>query len=167
MRIFVVLVIVAGAGWYWLVGSKRISEDDVHAHYTTQMQALAERDVKSMCNGLDDAYQGTDTIVSRAGRVEESTDKAKACANVERFFANAKQLESQLPGGFQIDTDQRIQSITLSADRKQATVQVNSVVKLGNPQVLLLKFTSQQTDTFVRKNGHLRQVSQVSKTLIE
>jgi hypothetical protein len=76
-------------------------------------------------------------------------------------------MESQLPGGFQIDTDHRIESVTLSADRKQATVKVNSVIKLGNPQVLLMKFTSEQTDTFVRKNGRLRLVSQASKTLVE
>jgi hypothetical protein len=167
MRILVLLIIAAGAGWWWLVGSKRISEEDVHAHYMAQMQAFAERDAKSMCDALDDAFQGTDSMVSRAGRVQESLDKAKACANMEQFFTDAKQMESQLPGGFQIDTDHRIESVTLSADRKQATVKVNSVIKLGNPQVLLMKFTSEQTDTFVRKNGRLRLVSQASKTLVE
>lgn len=167
MRIFVVLAILAGAGWYWLAGSKRISEADIHAHYTAQIQAFAERDAKTMCEALDDGFRGTGTTVSRAGRVEESTDKPQACASMEQFFATAKKLESQMPGGFQIDTDHRIESITLSGDKKQATVRVNSVVKFGNPQMLLMKFTSEQTDTFMRKNGRLRQVAQEGRTLIE
>lgn len=167
MRIFVVLAILAGAGWYWLVGSKRISEEDVHAHYSAQMQAFGERDAKAMCDALDDAFRGTGTAVSRAGRVEESTDKSQSCANMEQFFADAKKMGSVLPGGFQIDTHHDIESITLSPNKRQATVQVSSTIKLGNPQVLLMKFTSQHTDTFARKNGRLRLVSQESKTLIE
>lgn len=167
MRIVLVLAIVAGAGWYWLVGSKRISEEDVNAHYTAQMHAFAERDAKAMCDALDDAFQGTGTTVSVAGRVEETTDKAQACANMERFFADANKLGSALPGGFQIDSDMRIASITLSADKKQATAQVSSTYRLGNPQRLLLTFSSEQTDTFVRRNGALRLVSQAGKTRIE
>lgn len=167
MRFFLFLAIVAGTGWYWLVGSKRISEDDVNAHYKAQMHAFADRDAKAMCDALDDAFHGSDTTVSVAGRVEESTDKSQTCAKIEQFFADAKKMGSVLPGGFQIDTDVHIRSITLSADKKQATVQVSSTYKLGNPQILLMKFSSEQTDTFIRKNGALRLVSQAGSTRIE
>ena len=168
MKILVLIVAIAGGGWYWFMGSKRVSESDVHAHYTQQTRAFAERDLKAICDGIDDAFSGEDTLVSAAaGRVNQSVDKAKACSSYEDFFANAKKLEASVPGGFQIDTSQNLRGIEISADKKRAVVQVQSVVKMGTPQVLLAKFTSEKTDTFERRNGRLKLVSQTSKTLME
>ena len=167
MKVLIVILAIVAGGWYWMKGSKSISEADVHAHYSAQIQALADRDTKKMCAAFDDGFSGSGTTVSAAGRVNESVDKAKACASLEEFFASAKKLEAQMPGGFQIDTEQHVQSIEISPDKKKATVAVKSVMKLGNPQMLLMKFTNEQTDTFVRKNGQLKLVAQTGKTVVE
>lgn len=167
MKILVLILAMAGGGWYWFVGAKRVSESDVHALYTERTKAFAERDAKALCDGVADTFSGSDTMVSAAGRANQTADKAKACSGYEDFFASAKKLEATLPGGFQIDTHQDLKSIEISPDKKRATVRAHSVIKMGNPQMLLMQFTTESTDTFERRNGKLKLVSQTSKTVVE
>lgn len=167
MKIILVLIAFAIGGWYWFVGSRQISEGDVNGFFQQELQWLDDGKAKEMCASLDEKYTQHMTQVSMAGRVVEEADKAKSCQATEELFETVDKLKSQFGDSAGVEVSETLDQIDISSDKKTATVKVRSVFKMGTEQVLMMKITSETTETFVKRNGKLLRLSAEGKSLIE
>ncbi|MDP3650644.1 MAG: hypothetical protein Q8R67_03070 [Rhodoferax sp.] len=167
MKVILVMVAFAIGGWYWFVGGRQISETDVHGFFQQELQWLDDGKAKEMCASLDEKYTQRMTQVSMAGRVEDEADKAKSCQATEKLFETVDKLKSQFGDGAGVEVSEKVDSIDISSDKKTAIVKVRSVFKMGTEQVLMVKITSETTETFVKRNGKLLRLSAEGKSLIE
>nr|WP_315494132.1 hypothetical protein [uncultured Rhodoferax sp.] len=167
MKIFLVLVACAVGGWYWFVGGRQISESDVRSYYTKELLFLDDGNSKEMCASLDEKYSSRMIQISAAGRVVEETDKAKSCQAIEALVETVKKLNDQFGGGVVTNTEDNLDKIEISSDKKTATVSVRSIFKVGTEKVLMIKMTSNTTETFVKRNGKLLRLRAEGQTLIE
>lgn len=167
MKILWILIACAAGGWYWLVGSRQISESDVQSYYTQELQWLDEGKSKEMCDSLDEKYSARMVQVSASGRVVEQFDKAKNCHATEVLFESVKKLNDTMGGGVVFNAQNNLNKIELSSDKKTATVSVQSILKMGTEKVLMMKMTSESTETFIKRNGKLLRLSAEGEVLVE
>ena len=141
--------------WYFLVGSRYISEADVRAQYQNEANWLDEGQPAKICAAFDDQYVGRIASITAAKGVLEETDKAKSCAAIEVFFADLKKLNDKVGGGVVTNSVVTLEKIAISADRLTAVVTVRSEVRVGTEKVLLMKMTSKGTDTLIKRQGSI------------
>ncbi|HJV53693.1 MAG TPA: hypothetical protein VJ652_19660 [Noviherbaspirillum sp.] len=156
MRIFLLIVLAAVALWYAVVGGRRIDESHVYALYDKYWGAFIEGDGKAVCELFDKRFAATVTTKTPAGDVEESAGKEQACEGTDKFYAMKRELERRTGVELFVNSEYAIDRIELSADRKTATVQLHTEIRIGTEQRLYLKMTETQTDTLVRKFGTTR-----------
>ena len=164
-----VLIGLAGAlgAWYFWVGSRYISEADVRAQYQNEANWLDEGQHAKICDAFDDQYVGHIASVSAAGRVLEATDKTQSCAAIEAFFATLKKLNDKVGGGVVTNSNVTLEKVEISADRRTATVTVRSAVRVGTEKVLMMKMTSEGTDTLIKRHGTVYRLRAEGKTLLQ
>lgn len=151
---WVLMVLVGGvAAWYFLVGSRYISEADVRAQYQNEVNWLDEGQHAKICAAFDDDYVGHVASEIPTGRVLEATDKAQSCAAIEAFVANIKKLNEKVGGGVVTNSDVTLEKVAISADRQTATVSVRSEVRVGTEKTLMMKLNSEATDTLIKRHG--------------
>ncbi|MBE9609158.1 nuclear transport factor 2 family protein [Chitinilyticum piscinae] len=141
-KILFVALLLAAAGWWYFVASRSISEEQAREYYAHYEKAMLTRDPKAMCALLADDFQGSSNI--------GSIDKKSTCADQEEFFSTIAQLGEKMGGMMQLDSRYEIHSVTLSADKKQATVNLSSELDVGGS---IMNIKAQSTDTLIRRNG--------------
>lgn len=99
------------------------------------------------------------TTRTPAGDVEESAGKTQACEGTDKFHAMKGELERKAGVELFVNTEYTIDRIDISADRRTATVQLHTEVRIGTEQRLYLKMQETQTDTLVRRFGTTRFLS--------
>jgi hypothetical protein len=65
-------------------------------------------------------------------------------------------MEEKLGQELFINMEHTIDSVVLSADRKSATVQMSSEIRIGTERRLYMKITESQTDTVIRRMGKVK-----------
>ncbi len=162
---WVLTVLVAGIGaWYFLVGSRYISEADVRAQYQNEANWLDEGQHDKICAAFDEQYVGHVASVTAAGRVLEETNKAQSCAALETFFVTLKKLNDKVGGGVVTNSDVTLEKVVISPDRRTATVSVRSEVRVGTEKMLMMKMSSEGTDTLIKRHGSVYRLRAEGKT---
>ena len=164
-----VLIVLAGAlgAWYFLVGSRYISEADVRAQYQSEADWLDQGQHARICAAFDEQYVGHIASVTAAGSVLENTDKAQSCAAIEAFFATLKKLSDKAGSDVVTNSDVTLEKVEISADRRTATVTVRSEVRVGTEKMLMMKMTSEGTDTLIKRHGTVYRLRAEGKTLLQ
>lgn len=152
-KIVLVVIVIAVAIWYFDI-SRRMTETSIRASYQAQIEALQRFDAKPLCDALDDSYQATVTARGSA-RAPSAKDKAGACADLTRTLRRMKTLSERTGGLLEPDYDYEIKSIELADDRKTATVEIASVMRIGDMTLA----RSRSVDHLIRRLGRVRSVS--------
>lgn len=152
-KIVLVVIVIAVAIWYFDI-SRRMTETSIRASYQAQIEALQRFDAKPLCDALDDSYQATVTARGSA-RAPSAKDKAGACADLTRTLRRMKTLSERTGGLLEPDYDYEIKSIELADDRKTATVEIASVMRIGDMTLA----RSRSVDHLIRRLGRIRSVS--------
>lgn len=167
MKMLLLIAAVVAGGWYWFIGGRQISEADVQAHYNQSLTWMDDMNQKAFCDALDEKYSGKSVSITAAGRLEETTDEKTACESTEKLFATVKMMNEKVGGGIVTNYAVDILSTEISADKKTATVKEKSVLKIGRENQLMLKFSTQSTETFVKRNGKLLSLSSDAQIVVE
>jgi hypothetical protein len=149
-KIILLVIVIAASVWYFDL-SHKMTEAAIRKSYQTQFEALQRFDPKPLCDVLDENYTATVTTHS----VAQAKDKASACAELTRSLRRLKTLSDRTAGLLEPDYDFEIKSITLSADRKLATVEISSTMRLGDMTLA----RSHSVDHLIRRNGRIRNAS--------
>jgi hypothetical protein len=152
-KIVLAVIVVAVAIWYFDI-SRRMTETSIRASYQAQIEALQRFDAKPLCDALDDSYHATVTARGSA-RSPSTKDKAGACSELARTLRRMKTLSERTGGLLEPDYDFEIKSIELADDRKTATVEIASVMRIGDMTLA----RSRSVEHLIRRLGRIRSVS--------
>lgn len=149
-KVILLIVLIAAAVWYFDL-SRRMTEETIRETYQAQLEALQRFDAKPLCDSLDESY--SDSVTMRGGSAPAKTqDKATACNELTRALRRFKTLSERTGGIIEPDYEYAIQSITLSPDRKQATVEVSSTMRIGDMTLA----RSRSVEHLIRRLGRIR-----------
>ena len=150
MKTILLLIVLAGAGWWYFVGSRTINEGQVTGFYQAQQAATLERKPEVLCALLADDFSATGSIALAGSSRNESVTRQQLCDGYVDMYAAWEKLGSAMGGEVQLDSHYDIHAIEIAPDKKSATVDISmSLDVAGN----LTNMRSRSTETLVRRNG--------------
>ncbi|WP_143131431.1 DUF4440 domain-containing protein [Noviherbaspirillum humi] len=141
-----VMVCIGYGIWHAAIGGKRVSDAQVRELYQQYWEAFDRGDAKAVCDLFSDQVHGRFSSTARSMPVTETLDKATACASVGQFHETKQRLEERVGKALYTNFEYTIKSIEISPDRKTATVEVATGMRIGTEQGALLDMRSEQTD---------------------
>lgn len=163
MKTVLVLVLIAGGGWWYFEGGRTLSEKSVNDFYEQQAVATLSRDPEALCDQLGAEYQSSAVITSIEGRAQEKANKDQSCQSLNAMYENFHQLGEKMGGTLQLDYDYKIQKITISKDKKTATVETSYTLDVAGS---LMNFEGTSVDTLIRRNGKVMALRSEGKTRV-
>jgi uncharacterized protein YeeX (DUF496 family) len=138
-----------------------IDEDMVYAHYQKQINAMRMYDAKTLCAMLHPRFRGMDVIV--VGKKEERipSNRDSNCAETRTAMAQMREIyeaTKQPP-----DLKYTIQSVTLSEDRRQASVRLKFEMTVGN----VFTASGDTLETLTRERGKVYLLSSQSRGTVK
>lgn len=127
--VFVLLLAVAAVMVH--DNGRRISEADVRAHYSQQMQALAAFDSETICRSMADEFALRSVEHANGEAMRMTMDRAAGCRQMEDAIALMRVLHNRTGGMVGIDFDYEITRIDIAPGRRRATVEATSTAKIA------------------------------------
>ncbi|WP_430390293.1 hypothetical protein [Dyella sp. 20L07] len=159
MKKVILLLVLAGLAWWYFDYSRRMTEAQIRESYDAQAEATRQFDAKKLCDRLSDDFQGDQSTKQGDHYVEEHFDKKSLCNGLTRSTAAMQSLSALTGGMVQLDVDLEIKSIELSINRKEATVQTVSTVRLRDMTLA----RDRTTEHLIRRNGRILSTGGESK----
>ena len=158
MRLMAIAVFGCAAygAWYAAIGGKRIDEEQVRELYQQYHAAFQREDAKAVCDMYDDKITGRFSSSSKAYPVKETLDKASACSAVSDFYETKRKLEEKTGKALDTNFDVHIESIEISADRRTATVDVLTEMRIGTEQASIVDLRVHHIDKVTKNLGKVR-----------
>jgi ketosteroid isomerase-like protein len=147
----ILLAVLAGLAWWYFDGSRRMTEAHIRAAYEADMDAMRRFDADAMCARLADDFSVDQTARQGDETVELHFDKPGLCRHFRQSVEAMQRLSTATGGRFALDIRQEVKDIALSADRKHATVQTVSTVRLGDMTLA----RDRTTEHLIRRNGRI------------
>ncbi|MES2886601.1 MAG: hypothetical protein V4739_01185 [Pseudomonadota bacterium] len=149
-KVLIVLALGSAAGWWYFIGGRQVTQEDVQAFYRAQEHALLKREPAALCALLDAQYQAN-TVVTTQGREATSVlDKAEACEASQAMFDLFQTVGEKMGGIVQLDSGLTVDSVTLTPNRQSAEARITQSLDVAGA-FMRIRLTS--TDTLVRRNG--------------
>lgn len=159
MRTIVLLVILTALAVWYFDFSRRMTDSSIRESYRTQVDAFARFDAVPLCAAMDDSYVNTVTLRGSSG-IQMSRDKTSACNELTMSLRQLKRLSDRTGGMLAPDFDYEITSITLAPNRKSATVEISSTLRMGRSTLA----RTRSVDHLIRRNGYIRSVASEDST---
>ena len=156
MKNILLLILVAIGAWWYFIGGRTISEENVRAFYQQQTHAMLSRDPELLCALLDDDFTTTGTIAAAGNIGQDSADKPETCEAYRNMYQNFADLGEKMGGMLQLGYFYDIHAIDISDDKKTATVEVSYRLDVGGS---LMNIRSNATEVLIRKNGKMLMLS--------
>lgn len=152
VRPLLLIAVLAVVGWYYFIGGRRISEDQISAFYQKQAEATLSRNPEALCGLLADEFEGHSSGVVYGQRVAATQNKAQTCESYRQMYGGIAEIGDKLGGIAQLDYQHDIEEVSISADSKSATASVRYNLNVaGN----LMRYRGRSTDTLVRRAGRV------------
>jgi hypothetical protein len=160
--VIVVLAIVGAFGIQYAMKRfvamrTELSEDIVYAHYQQQINAMRMYDAKTLCGMLHPKFRGMDVVV--IGKKEEkiASDRKSNCAETGEAMKNLRAVHeatNKAP-----DLKFTIQSVTLSENRRQASVRLRYEMTVDK----VFTASGDVLETLTRERGKVLTLSSQSR----
>lgn len=147
----IVALVLAGFAWWYFDAGRRMTEAEIRAAYETDMEAMRRYDADALCERLSSDFSAEQTTQQGGDTVEEHYGKAEFCELFRHSVDTMKRLSEASHGRFSLDVQQEIKNIELSVDRKHATVQTVSTIRLGDMTLA----RDRSTEHLIRRNGRI------------
>ena len=150
MKKLLLVALMAGAAWWYFAGGRKLTEAHVHTFYRNLEVATLNRQPEELCALLADDFKSTGSVSVAGQRSTGTQDKAQTCEGYRKLYASWEKLGDKMGGTLQLDSEYKVNSITLSADGKTATVDFSSTLDVAGS---IMNLRSRSTDTLIRRNG--------------
>jgi hypothetical protein len=151
MMKWILLAVLAGLAWWYFDYSHRMTEAQIRESYAQQTEAIRQFDADALCKRMSDDFKGHQTTQRGSDHVDEQLDKKAVCDGLNKSIALMKRMSDASRGLITLDVETEIKSIELSPNRKQATVQTVSTVRLGDMTLA----RDRTTEHLIRRNEHI------------
>ena len=152
MKGWVLVLLAAGAAWWYFVGGRQLSEEQVRAFYRDMEIATLNRQPDDLCALLAPDFQSAGTFEVGQQRRSQVQDKAQACEAYRDLYDRWDKLGEKMGGTLQLDANHAIHSVTISADKKSATVDISHSLDVAGS---IMNMRSHTTDTLIRRQGRV------------
>jgi hypothetical protein len=156
MKYILLVALIAGAGWWYFIGGRQLTEEQVKEFYRNLETAALDRKPEDLCALLADDFTASGTVAIGGWRLAASENKAQSCQAYKDLYASWEKLGEKLGGELQLDTKYEIHSIDISRDGKTAAVDYSSSLDVADN---LTNIRSRSTDTLIRRNGKVLMLS--------
>ncbi|NOT89749.1 MAG: hypothetical protein HOP03_16455 [Lysobacter sp.] len=138
----------------------KIDEALVYEYYQDNINATRRFDARKLCAMYDLKYRMVD--VSRGPRGEERIEmgRQEACKAVDESMTMMKKLVEKTR--VEPEFKYTIESVSISPDRRQATVKLRASMRIGKK----LSITSSGTETLVRRLGDMRSLTSETRSKV-
>jgi len=150
MRKFLLLAILAGAGWWYFIGGRTITEGHVVRFYQELERATLSRNPEALCAMLDEDFESVGTVEMGGQSVETAQTKEETCEGYTDLYQSFAMLGDKMGGMVQLDSSWEIKSVEIESDGKSATVDYFSSLDVAGS---IMNIRSRSTDTLIRRNG--------------
>ncbi len=149
MKTIVLLAILGALAWWYFDGSRELTEEHVRAHYAEQNRILTALEKESACTAMADDYRVR--TVSHLDERAETMDfnRQQACDAMTAVFDMFGQIKAVSGGALHPTLRHEYKRITLSPDRKSATVEYSNKLLIGDRLVS----RSLTSETLIRRTG--------------
>lgn len=154
MKILLLVVSISVAAWWYFIEGRKMTEAHVTEYYH-RLELVLERKPDELCSLLSDDFKSSGTAGMQGMKVLGENDKARTCEAYQELYTTWAKLAEKMGGTLQFDSEYKIQSISISADQRSATVDVSSSLDVGGSNT---NIRSLSTDTLVRKNGKVMMI---------
>jgi hypothetical protein len=127
----------------------KLDEDIVYEHYQKSINATRLFDARTLCGMMHKTYRAVDVAKTPRGEQRLAMNRKQACDATRETMATMKKVvaASRLEPEFKYT----IESVTLSSDRKEATVKIRASMRVGKR----LSVSTVGTETLVRRMGRV------------
>lgn len=148
---WIVLAACAGGAWWHFIGNNKLTEDEVREFYVEGRQAVNARQADILCDRMHEDFEARGFLTIGRKVVARSETKDTVCAGTRKLMSDLKNAEA---GGTIFPMDNRfwLHSITLSPDRKSATVEISEETDIGGAW---LQTRARSVETVVRQHGRI------------
>ncbi len=154
MKTLVLLIILIALSLWYFDFSRRMTDTSIRESYQVQAEAFARFDALPLCAAMDESYVNTVTLRGSNG-IGMTRDKTSACSELTLSLHQLGQLSKRTGGMLAPDFDYEITSITLAPNRKSATVEISSTLRMGRTTLS----RTRSVDHLIRRNGQIRSVA--------
>jgi hypothetical protein len=150
-----ICVLTGAAGGMFAIQRKmsQLDEDIVYAYYQQEVNALRRLDARALCGTMAKDYRHVQIVSTPKGEQRIELDRDATCdateASMRALYKIAKPMK------LAPDVKYTIESVTLSPDRRQATVKLRSSLAIGRR----VSIESAGTETLVRNLGEVRAIA--------
>jgi Domain of unknown function (DUF4440) len=152
VRTLLLIVVLAVVGWYYFIGGRRISEDQLSAFYQKQTEATLSRNPEALCVLLADDFEGHSSGVVYGQRVAVTQNKEQTCDSYRQMYSGIAEIGDKLGGIAQLDYQHDIDEVSISADRKSATASVRYTLNVAGS---VMRYRGRSKDILVRRAGRV------------
>jgi hypothetical protein len=150
MKKILLLAILAGAGWWYFIGGRTITEAHVERFYQDVEHGTLSRNPEALCALLDEDFETVGTVDMAGHRSTVTQNKAEACEAYTAMYENFALLGDKMGGMLQLDTSYTINSIEIQPDKESAIVDYSYSMDVAGT---IMNMRSRSTDTLIRRNG--------------
>ena len=163
MKWIVLLGVLLAAGWYYLIGGRQLDEQMVRDFYLARAHATLSRDPEAQCKLI--ATSAVLQIETRiAGQTKSETlNRAQACEQFRKAHEFFEQAGGKAGAMLTIEYDYELGKIELARDRKSASVEFSSTLKMG---VAFMQFRTTSNDRVARNLGRAELGGAEAKTRV-
>jgi hypothetical protein len=163
MKWLALLALMIAAGWYYFIGGRKLDEPMVRDFYLAGAHATLSRDPEAQCKLI--AKSAVLQIETRiAGQTKSDTlNRTQACEQFRKAHEFFEQAGEKAGGMLTIEYDYELGKIELAPDRKSASVQFSSTLKMGEA---FMQFRTTSTDRVVRNLGRVELGGATAKTRV-
>jgi nitrous oxide reductase len=161
MRKFILIAVLLGGAWYYFIGGRKLDDQLVREYYQQQVHATLDRNPEALCNQLHTDFSGTESVVIAGQRQSRSLNKDQACEAAHKTYEIIDKIGEKMGGIAQLDYNQEIAGITLSDDKKTATVESSYSLDIAGS---VMQMRGSSVDTLVRSNGKVLMLKSDTKS---
>jgi hypothetical protein len=152
----IIFLILVGLGaWWYQVGGRQLSDEQVRAFYQQQEAAFVGRLPEKLCDALDDQFYVERQISSSDQSFLKNTNKSQICEEYKEMYKNIDALEKRNGVKLPIEYSYLIYKVEIAPDKKSAVVDIWYALDVANS---LINIRSRLTETLIRKNGKVKVV---------
>lgn len=139
----------------------QIDQEMVYAHYQKQINAMRMFDARTLCGMLHPNFRGMDVVVMGGKEEKFPSNRDSNCAETRKVMDQMRavyEATKQPP-----DLKYTIQSVTLSEDRRQASVRLKFEMTVGK----VFTASGDTQETLTRERGRVYLLSSQSRGTVK
>jgi hypothetical protein len=161
IKLVLAVVGLAVAGWYFVIDGSKLDEAMVRTFYEQQQHAVLSRDAEALCKQFaGNAVINAETLMMGQTQAQTLNNKT-ACDATRKTWKSFEEMGDKAGGILTIEYDYKIDSISISANHKRATIVTSNTLKMGEA---FMQFRTTATEELVRNYRQVQLARSDSKT---